>query len=238
MLDADQIDKAEIDKADQIPTKPRVVEDSNSEDDLLESKKKKTQAYRLTPIKTPQVKFWHGGEKGKTWKPETTVRGVSHAKRSDQFAILLSVASFLILLLVGVTLYLNSKKYLFATSKVPMTSTAVVDFYQGNHAFNEKVQEEKAAKKNQGHEVHGITRVNDDLEVPLVEQINSMSEKMKKMEILQRAAEEPPPSPDTGPNVGIVPVKPTQDASFISPLQFNKSLPKALRDTQSTTATH
>jgi hypothetical protein len=195
--------------------------------------------HSFTPVKAMKVEYWNQGERPMAKKPEHGLnkrnhaqRASHHARRADQLGVLLLGCALLVVILVSATLYLNNKNYLFSTSKVKETSTAVVDFYQGNHAFSEKVAEEKAAKEVlNGHQVHGISTVNDDLEVPLSEQMNSMNEKMEKMRKL-RETDEVPPTPDTGPKVGMTPLKPTQDANFRSPLEFNKDLPKNLQTNQ------
>jgi hypothetical protein len=213
---------------------PRESVSTDQEEDREEKSAADMQRkHSFTPVKAMKVEYWNQGEQPMARKPELGLKKKNHAQRADQLGMLLLGCALLVVILVSVTLYLNNKNYLFSTSKVKETTSAVVDFYQGNHTFSEKVAEEKAAKEElNGHQVHGISTVNDDLEVPLSEQMSSMSEKMKKMRSLQQADEAPPPTPDTGPKVGMGPLKPTQDANFQSPLEFNKDLPKTLQTNQ------
>lgn len=214
----------------QLPVAPREAAAQGSAEELAARKK-----HTFTPVRAMKVEYWHQGEKPSVVKKTevSSKKRENYAKRSDQMGLLLLGSALLIVILVGLTLYLNNKNYLFTVSKVKESSTAVVDFYQGNHAFSEKVASEKAAKEViNGHQVHGIAIVNDDLEVPLSEQMNSMSEKMKKMRTLQQAEEEAPPSKDSGPKAGMAPLQPTKPANFQSPLEFNKNLPKGLETNQ------
>ena len=216
----------DIESDDQLPITPR---EAPAEDEP------RRHAHTFTPVRRMKVEYLHQGGKLPVAQ-KTEVRGKNwsnYARRSDQMGLLLLGSAFLIVLLVAVMLYFNNKNYLFTVSKVKESGTAVVDFYQGNHAFSAKVASEKAAKEGSNvHQVHGISAVNDDLEVPLIEQMNSMSEKMKKMRSLQKSEEEAPPSQDTGPKVGIEPLQPTKAANFQSPLEFNKNLPKGLQTNQ------
>lgn len=221
-----------IESIDQFSVIPREPVSTDQEEDREEAAVEMQRKHSFTPVRAMKVEYWNQGEQPMARKPELGLKKKNHAKRADQLGLLLLGCALLVVILVSVTLYLNNKNYLFSTSKVKETSTAVVDFYQGNHAFSEKVAEEKAAKEAlNGHQVHGISTVNDDLEVPLSEQMNSMSEKMAKMRKL-RQSDETPPTPDTGPKVGIAPLKPTQDVNFQSPLEFNKDLPKNLQTNQ------
>ena len=191
--------------------------------------------HTFTPARGMKVEYWHHGERRSVVKKAevSSKKRVNYAKRSDQMALLLLGSAVLIVLLVAVTLYLNNKNYLFTVSKVKESGTAVVDFYQGNHAFSAKVASEKAAKESvNAHPANGVAAVNDDLEVPLSEQMNSMSEKMKKMRSLQQSEEEAPPSQDSGPKAEIEAIQPTKEANFQSPLEFNKNLPKGLQTNQ------
>ena len=222
-------------KTDQLPIIPRElgVDVKAGNGDLEADATPKRISHAYTPMKAMKVEYWHQGEQATERKLETNSKKKNHAKRADQLGMLLLGCALLLLVLVSVSLYLNNKRYLYSTGKVVPTSTAVVDFYQGNHAFSEKVAEEKAAKQSiNGHEVHGISTVNDDLEVPLSEQMNSMSEKMKEMRSLQQADEAPPPSQDTGQKAELPVLKPTHDLNFKSPMEFNKDLPKSLQTNQ------
>ena len=208
------------------------ISSDQGSDGSSEPESKMPHRHALTPVKAMKVEYWHQGEQPEQeWKSEPVVKHKQHSRRADQFGILLIVCAIVVVALVAATLYLNSKRYLLLSGTVAEPNAAVVDFYQGNHTFSQKVAEEKAAKLNPGHQIHGISAVNEDLEVPLSEQMNSMSEKMKKMRSVKQTDEPAPATPDTGPKVGLGPLKPTKDANFQSPLEFNNALPKELQKT-------
>ena len=221
----------EIESVDKLSVIPR---ESVSTDQGEESAVNMQRKHSFTPVKAMKVEYWNQGEQPMARRPEVALKKKNHAQRADQLGMLLLGCALLVLILVAVTLYLNNRNYLFSTSKVNETSTAVVDFYQGNHAFSEKVAEEKAAKEVlNGHQVHGISTVNDDLEVPLSEQLNSMSKEMEKLRSEKQLGEAPPPSPDKGAKSDLLtPLKPTKDENFQAPSEFNQDLPKALQTNQ------
>ena len=178
-----------------------------------------------------KVEYWHQGEKAEAVAVERKTRRHLYSKRADQFGLLLLASALVVVVVVGIALYINSKRYLYATSVPKPTSTAVVDFYLGEHAFTQKVATERAAKiSEQGHEIHGISLVNDDLEVSLHDQMSSMSDKMERMHSEKQLGEALPPGHDTGlkPEL-MMHLKPTKDENFQSPLEFNGDLPKELQ---------
>lgn len=226
-------DPEQIDNIEPFPTVPRAPMPSSQhrEGEIdRESSTILSVRHSLTPVKAMKVQYWHQGEQPEpAWKPGAPVKKSNHAKRADQLSLLLIVCALLLVGAVAVTLHFSGKRYFFTTDESKKGGTATVDFYQGNHTFSQKVAEEKAAKLDQGHQIHGISTVNDDLEVPLSEQMNSMSEKMKQMRSVKQADEPAPPAHDTGPKVDLSPLKPTKDANFQSPLEFNNTLPKVLQ---------
>ena len=229
------VDPEQINNIEPFPAVPRDQSLSSldqEEDAVSETTSRPAIQHSLTPVKAMKVQYWHQGEHpSPDWNSEAQPKKSSHAKRADQLSLLLIVCALLLVGAVGLTLYFSGKRYFLTTDESKKEGTAMVDFYLGNHTFSQKVAEEKAAKLGEGHQIHGISTVNEDLEVPLSEQMNSMSEKMKQMRSVKQADEPLPPTHDTGPNIGLTPLKPTKDANFQSPLEFNNSLPKVLQKT-------
>jgi len=90
------------------------------------------------------------------------------------------------------------------------------------------VDEERAAKEA-AHQVHGITAVDDNLEVPISEQMSSMDAKMEKMRIEKAAPEQLPATPDIGYKNVPIEVKPMKKENFQAPADMNATLPKVLQ---------
>lgn len=226
-------DPKQINNIEPFPTLPRDQMPSSLHQEAEGDPKaapRVTLQHSLTPVKAMKVQYWHQGEQPEpAWNTDIPQKKSSHAQRADQLSLLLILCAVLLVGAVALALYFNGKRYFYTTDQSKKSGTAMVDFYQGNHTFSQKVAEEKAAKLGQGHQIHGISTVNEDLEVPLSEQMNSMSEKMKQMRSVKQADEPPPPARDTGPKVDLSPLKPTKDANFQSPLEFNNNLPKALQ---------
>jgi len=179
------------------------------------------------------VEFRDVGEQIKHKKADRSPHRLSHAKRADQFGLLLLIGAVVVLAVVFLGIYFNQQRYLFQTSQPLETSSAALDFYRGDHVFNQKLEEEKAAKLiNKGHEVHGISTVNDNLEVSLNDQMTSMSAKMEKMRTEEKSGEAPPPTPDLGFSTNSIDLKPTTTENFQAPRNLDGTLPKALQTTQ------
>jgi uncharacterized protein HemX len=157
-------------------------------------------------------------DKARPTNADKAAKRMSHARRADQFGLLLLGCSVVVIAIVLAAVYFNQQRYFYQTSQTNETSTAAVDFYRGDRAFSEKVAEERAAQQQKiGHEVHGLSSVNDDLEVSLAEQMSSMSETMKKMRQEQQTEEPPAPTKDTGYRTDIIPPKPTTSQNFQVP---------------------
>ena len=226
LLNTSMTHPEEFENFDPFPVAPRtsVVPAQSDETGEVQQPKKR----QFTPVDPSKVEYWHQGEKAVASRSERFFRRKPHAKRADQFTMLLLVCSLVVLLFVLVAIYSNNRRYLFATAQPVETTTPVVDFYQGNHVFSEKVAEERAAKES-GHPVHGITTVNDNLEVPISEQMSSMDDKMEKVRIEKEAPEQLPPTPDVGYKNVPVEVKPMNKENFQSPPDMNATLPKVLQ---------
>ncbi len=225
------------DQRELLPIIPRASEvqlPGKKEGDGAETDIPKRHLHGFTPVKGMKVEYLQSVEQQpQRKKPVLNPKRQYHAQRADQFGMLLLGCALLIVCLVAVSLYLNNKKYLFSAGKLKPTAPAVVDFYQGNHVFLEKIAEEKAAKQmTLGHSVHGISTVNDDLEVPLSEQMSSMSEKMQKMRALQRADEASSSPLDLGKGSNMGEIKPIHDTSFESMMEFHKDILRLLRTNQ------
>ncbi len=179
-----------------------------------------------------KVEYWHQGDKASGYqKPKPIQQSSRYAKQADQFGLMLVFLAILVSMAVGLVLYLSNKKYSGLPSSTRPTSSASVDFYQGNHVFSQKVAEEKAAKmSDQQHDAHDLYSITDDLEVSLKDQMASMTEKMEKMHLEKNIGEALPPVHDAGPKPELMtPLKPTKEKNFESPLEFNGALPKELQ---------
>ena len=133
-------------------------------------------------------------------------------------------------------LYLTNKKYALKVGEdgIQKPKPAEIDFYQGNHAFSSKVAEEKASIDGSlKSDVLNVPGVNNDLEISLQEQMDSLKEKLEKMRT-QKLLEEPPiPQPDKARSPEqVLGVKPTELRRFEAPLEFNSMLPKQLQNGQ------
>jgi hypothetical protein len=211
---------------------PPPLQFKNEGDDLQAHDKEGVKHGSQSPS-VKNVEFHGATDQIKSKKTDRNPHRLSHAKRADQFGLLLLVGALVVLVVVFVGIYFNQQRYLYQTSQPVETSTASLDFYRGDHVFSQKLEEEKAAKlDNKGHEVHGISTVNDNLEVSLTDQMNSMSEKMDKMRSEEKSGEAPPPTPDTGFNTNSIDLKPTTIENFEAPRKLDGTLPKALQTSQ------
>ena len=185
----------------------------------------------FTPSSPMRVEYWHQGDRAETIIPEKKLHRHLYAKRADDLGLLLLASALAFIVLIGIVLYIGSKKYHNTTGEPKSTSPATIDFYLGNHAFKQKVANERAAKLSEtGRKVQGTSLVNDDLEVSLHDQMSSMSDKMEKMHLEQQMGESTPAEHDTGAKPDLMMhVKPTKDENFRSPLEFNNNLPKAIQ---------
>jgi hypothetical protein len=182
----------------------------------------------LTPVQRAKVEFWHQGEQPSQVEKISKVPRYDYARRADQMGLLMGVFAVLVIGLVAVALHLNNKKYSFEAGSASKTTTPVVDFYQGNHAFERKVKEERDGPSAADLPVQGV---NEDFEISLQSQMASMKEKLEKMRS-QKLIEEPPiPVPEKGARpVPVIGVRPTEMQKFNSPLEFNGMLPKPLQE--------
>lgn len=181
----------------------------------------------LTPVRVMKIQYLPSTSDSSTAvKVGLPHKAKPYVRRADQLTILLVICAAVVVGLVCLALFLKPKMDLKPGDKLKGATTAVVDFYQGNHAFNERMAAEKAHKES--HEIHGISSVNDELEVPLSEQMDSMNEKMRQMR-LQKATDEPAPPTSDAAKYDIPPLKPTKEEDFRSPLEFNNTLPKVLQ---------
>jgi len=184
----------------------------------------------FTPVRKGAVEFWHQGEGASPKKPAMPPKRVNHARRADQLGLLLAIVALVVLVVTGVALSLTSKKYAFKGHET-QSDLPKVNFYNGNNAFIKKVQEEKDAKAglHQGEAVL-VQGANEDLEISLKDQMESMNAKLETMRS-QKLLEEPPIAPrDMGRNPDpVVGVRPTDLKNFNTPLEFNGMLPKPLQ---------
>jgi len=189
--------------------------------------------HSLTPVRKGAVEFWHQGEEALPNKPAMPPKRVNHARRADQLGLLLAVIALVVLVVTGLALSLTSKKYAFKGHET-QPDLPKVDFYHGNNAFSKKVQEEKDAKAGLHQDEVGLVQgANEDLEISLKDQMESMNAKLETMRS-QKLLEEPPIAPR---NKGRTPdpvigVRPTDLKNFNAPLEFNGMLPKLLQQGQ------
>jgi hypothetical protein len=141
----------------------------------------------FTPLSRDKVVFHHYGEKPVQVKRAYSAKTISHAKRSDQLGLLLGGLALLIIILVGVVLYLNNAKYRLDSASTVKTTAPVIDFYQGNNAYQRKVNQEKSSGSAMDLSVKGA---NGDLQISLKAQSSSMDEIISKMRAQKKMEEE------------------------------------------------
>ena len=222
----------EIPNIEHFPLSPRMSESfskrpAEREEDSIEELPQRT----LTPIRNVTAEFWHQGDKAAKRTATVQPKNFNHAKRADQLGLLLAIIAAIVLTVMVLTLYLTNKKYNFKGG-AKKVSTPEINFYQGNAAFLKKVQEEKDAKAGVGKsDVESIIGANEQLEISLKDQMQSMSEKLETMRSQKLLEEEPIPLPEKvrkpDPLTG---VRPTEIKNFNEPLEFNSMLPKALQN--------
>jgi hypothetical protein len=221
-----------------VDARPRMVSPQSDVEDPSTDTKPPIKR-QLTPVNLQKVEFWHSGESPTKRKIERYSVGSMYARRADELGIFLFVFALLVLVCVVAFNRLTAKKYLI-TAHPSETTTAVVDFYQGNHAFSQTEAEERAYRHLQeaskvalsskkGH-VYGddAASTNSELEVPILEQMKSMTEEIQKMRLVKQAGEAPPPAPDHGVIVDY-PKVPVAPQNFESPDNLKGSLPSALQ---------
>ena len=182
----------------------------------------------LSPLQRVKVEFWHAGEQASQVEEPSKSRRYNHARRADQMGLLMLIAAALTILVLVAALHLNNKKYSLKSDAAAKTTTPVIDFYQGNHAFDRKVKEEKEGSIPEALQAQGA---NEDFEITLQAQMSSMAAKLEKMRIEKAQEEAAPPLPDKGPlPVPVMGVRPAEMKKFDSPMEFNTMLPKAFRE--------
>jgi len=158
-----------------------------------------------------------------------------YSKRADQLSLLLLFGALVVLVVVVLGVYLNSKKYSLKKGTERHTEEAVVDFYQGNSFYSQKVEEERAAKAlilhNKGAEkVSAEGDRSDQMEVTIEDQMRSMDNKLEQMRAKKLMGEAPRPTNETGPITGIpIKVKPTKIENFNAPPDLKKIIPQSLQ---------
>lgn len=191
----------------------------------------------LTPAHKIQVEFWHQGEQAAELvgpaKSDHSKRTQRPDQRADQLGWIMGVLALIVIAVTIYGLHLNNRKYSYKDGFSKKPSTPVIDFYQGNNAFTKKVQQEKGLEKESlGGEVPSLLGGNDEMEIPLKDQMASMNEKLEKLRA-QKLIEEPPiPMPEKLQKPALpLGVKPTDLKKFDNPLEFNGMLPKPLQQT-------
>ena len=224
----------EIPNIEHFPLSPRmkrfpVPSSSGAEAELAPEITKRS----LTPAHKIQVEFWHQGESAAEPIKSEKNKSSNHARRADQLGLIMGILAIIVIAVTAYGLHLNNKKYSYKDGFSKKSTTPVVDFYQGNNAFAKKVQEEKGVEKESlGVEVPSFPGGNDEMEIPLKDQMASMNAKLEKVRA-QKLIEEPPiPVPEKLKNPAMpLGVKPADLKNFNNPLEFNGMLPKTLQQT-------
>ena len=185
----------------------------------------------FTPSSPMRVEYWHQGDRAETNLPKKKLHSRIYAKRADDLGLLLLASAMAFIVFLGVVFFVSTRMSHHTISVSKPASPATINFYLGNHAFTQKVANERAAKLLEtGNKIHGSSPLSDNLEVSLHDQISSMSDKMEKMHLEQQMGEPLPAEPDMGTKPDLMMhVKPTKDENFRSPLEFNNTLPKAIQ---------
>lgn len=219
----------EIPNIEPFPLSPRFRREEESAELSTAPSVPSTQPVRsFTPSSRAKVEFWHQGEQPSQVKKISKSPRYDHARRSDQMGLLMAVFAALVIVLVAVALYLNNKKYSFQSGSAPKTATPIVDFYQGNRAFEKKVKEEKEGPSLLDLPVQGAS---EDFQISLQAQMASMNEKLEKVRSQKLIEEAPTPVPEkVARPVPVIGVRPTEVQKFNSPLEFNGMLPKPLQE--------
>jgi len=194
----------------------------------------------LTPAHKAQVEFWHQGEQAaelvgpvKSNLSNRSKRMQRPDQRADQLGWLMGVLAIVVIAVTAYGLHLNNKKYSYKDGFSKKSSAPTIDFYQGNNAFTKKFQQEKGVEKeSSGVEVLSLPGGNNEMEIPLKDQMASMNEKLEKVRA-QKLIEEPPISMPEKLQKPAMPlgVKPSDLKKFDNPLEFNGMLPKPLQQT-------
>ena len=166
---------------------------------------------------------------------KSLVNRTIYSKRADQFSLLLLFGALVVLAVVVLGVSLNSKKYSLKKGTVRHSEEAVVDFYQGNSFYSQKVEEERAAKALILHN-KGTTKGaaegerSDQMEVTIEDQMSSMDQKLVQMRAKKLMGEAPRPANDMGPITGIpTQVKPTKIENFNAPADLKRIIPQSLQ---------
>jgi len=220
----------EIPNIEQFPLSPRLATGVPKTEEGDNASSPGIPKRSLTPSGKTAVEFWHQGEGAIQSKPVSPPKRLNHARRADQLALLFAIIALVVLVVLAVTLHLTGKKYSFKGEHKQANNPAI-DFYQGNIAYRKKFQEEKDAKAGLHQSDASILQgANEDLEISLKDQMESMNAKLEKMRS-QKLLEEPPiPPQDKGLTpTPILGVKPTDLKNFNAPVEFNGMLPKPLQ---------
>ena len=189
---------------------------------------------RIMPVtqgKTKTEFFDHPPTETKFPVQKFSANKAIHSKRADQFSLLLLFGALVVLAVVVLGVSLNSKKYSLKKGTVRHSEEAVVDFYQGNSFYSQKVEEERAAKALILHN-KGTTEENrsDQMEVTIEDQMSSMDQKLVQMRAKKLMGEAPRPPNDMGPITGIpTQVKPTKIENFNAPADLKRIIPQSLQ---------
>ena len=226
-----------MDKMKKIPSMPpaTIIAPRIETADQLPSEEGNTSVTaRIMPVtqgKTKTEFFDHPPTETKFPVHKFSANKAIHSKRADQLTWLLFIGALVVLAVVILGVFLNSKKYSLKKGAVRNSEEAVVDFYQGNSYYFQKVEEERAAKALILHN-KGTTEENrsDQMEVTIEDQMSSMDQKLEQMRVKKLMGEAPRPPNDMGPITGIpTQVKPTKIENFNAPADLKRIIPQSLQ---------
>jgi hypothetical protein len=194
----------------------------------------------LTPAHKVQVEFWHQGEQAaelvgpvKSNLSKRSKQMQRPDQRADQLGWLMGVLAIVVIAVMAYGLYLDNKKYSYKDGFSKKSSMPTIDFYQGNNAFTKKIHQEKGVEKeSSGVEVPSLPGGNNEMEIPLKDQIASMNEKLEKVRARKLIEDPPIPMPEKLQKPAMpLGVKPFDLKKFDNPLEYNGMLPKSLQQT-------
>lgn len=187
----------------------------------------------LTPARGGAVEFWNQGEQPSNVEPKALAKRGNHAKRADQLGLLFAIVALIVLTVTVISLTMANKKYSFKGHE-DSANNPMIKSYQGNDAFMKKVKQERDAKSGLSQpETILVQGANEDMQIPLKDQMATMNEKLDSMRS-QKLREEPlsaPSDKESTPN-SMNTLLPTDLNNFNAPQELSGMLPKSIETGQ------